>query len=90
MISGGQLPLFSVNNKTSQYNPDFKRYQLRGVQSFSNILKMQSPSMKISHIYYKWIERLPPVFLPGESQGQGSLLCCRLWDRTESDTTKAT
>ena len=31
-----------------------------------------------------------PVFLPGESQGQGSLVGCRLWGRTESDTTKAT
>ena len=26
----------------------------------------------------------------GESQGQGSLLGCRLWVRTESDTTDAT
>ena len=31
-----------------------------------------------------------PVFLPGESQGQRSLVGCRLWDRTESDTTEAT
>ena len=31
-----------------------------------------------------------PVFLPGESQGQGSLVGCRLWGRTESNTTKAT
>ena len=29
-----------------------------------------------------------PVFLPGESQGQGSLVGCRLWGRTESDTLK--
>ena len=27
------------------------------------------------------------VFLPGESQGRGSLVGCRLWGRTESDTT---
>ena len=27
------------------------------------------------------------VFLPGESWGQGSLVGCRLWGRTESDTT---
>ena len=32
----------------------------------------------------------PPVFLPGESQGQGSLVGCRLWGRTELDTTEAT
>ena len=31
-----------------------------------------------------------PVFLPGESQGRGSLVGYRLWGRTESDTTEAT
>ena len=31
-----------------------------------------------------------PVFLPGESQGQGSLVGCRLCGHTESDTTEAT
>ena len=31
-----------------------------------------------------------PVFLPGESQGQGSLVGCRLWGLTELDTTEAT
>ena len=31
-----------------------------------------------------------PIFLPGESQGWGSLVGCRLWGRTESDTTEAT
>ena len=28
--------------------------------------------------------------LPGESQGQKSLVGCHLWDRTELDTTEAT
>ena len=31
-----------------------------------------------------------PVFLPGESQGRGSLVGYRLWGRTESDTTEVT
>ena len=31
-----------------------------------------------------------PVFLPGESQGQRSLVGCHLWGHTESDTTEAT
>ena len=31
-----------------------------------------------------------PVFLPGESQGQGRLMGCRLWGRTESDMTEVT
>ena len=31
-----------------------------------------------------------PVFLPGESQGRGSLVGCHLWGRTDSDTTEVT
>ena len=31
-----------------------------------------------------------PGLLPGESQGWGSLVGCRLWGRTGSDTTEAT
>ena len=30
------------------------------------------------------------MFLPGESQGQQSLVGCRLWGHTESDTTETT
>ena len=40
------------------------------------------------HWRRKW--QLTPVFLPGESQGWGSLVGCRLWGRTESDMTEAT
>ena len=40
------------------------------------------------HWRRKW--QPTPVFLPGESQGWGSLLGCHLWGRTESDTTEAT
>ena len=40
------------------------------------------------HWRRKW--QPTPVFLPEESQGRGSLVGCRLWGRTESDTTKAT
>ena len=31
-----------------------------------------------------------PVFLTGECQGRGSLVGCRLWGHTESDTTEVT
>ena len=34
--------------------------------------------------------QLTPGFLPGESQGWGSLVGCRLWGHTESETTEAT
>ena len=40
------------------------------------------------HWRRKW--QPTPVFLPGESQGRGSLVGCRLWGRTESDTAEAT
>ena len=35
-------------------------------------------------------EMATPVFLPGESQGWGSLVGFRLWGRTELDMTEAT
>ena len=45
-----------------------------------------------------WVRKIPwqrawqptPVFLPGESKGQRSLVGCRLLGHTESDTTEAT
>ena len=40
------------------------------------------------HWRRKW--QPTPVFLPGESQGRRSLVGCRLWGRTELDTTEAT
>ena len=40
------------------------------------------------HWRRKW--QPTPVFLPGESQGRGSLVGCRLWGRTKSDMTQAT
>ena len=43
------------------------------------------------HFYALEKEMAPTaVFLPGESQGRGSLVNCRLWGRTESDTTEVT
>ena len=42
----------------------------------------------LMHWRRKW--QPTPVFLPGESQGQGSLVGCCLWGRTESDTTEVT
>ena len=40
------------------------------------------------HWRRKW--QPTPGFLPGESQGWGNLVGCRLWGRTESDTTEVT
>ena len=40
------------------------------------------------HWRRKW--QPTPVLLPGESQGRQSLVGCRLWGRTELDTTDVT
>ena len=40
------------------------------------------------HWNRKW--QPTPVFLPGEAQGRERLVGCRLWGRTESDTTEVT
>ena len=62
------------------------------------------PSMGLHRVGHDWATSLSlftfthwrrkwqptPVFLPGESQGWERLVGCRLWGRTESDTTAAT
>ena len=46
---------------------------------------------KKQSVRWHWWQWHPtPVLLPGEPQGQGSLVGCRLWGRTEADTTEAT
>ena len=42
------------------------------------------------HAFWRRKCQPTPVFLPGESQGQGSLVGCHLWGLTESDITEAT
>ena len=64
-----------------------------GLQSKGSLRVGQDSATSLSlftftHWRRKW--QPTPVFLPGESQGWGSLVGCRLWGRTESDTTEAT
>ena len=61
-------------------------------------------SMRLLRVRHDWVTSLSlftflhwrrkwqptPVFLPGESQGRGSLVGWRLWGHTESDTTEVT
>ena len=63
----------------------------------TNLQKEKKPFAKsprcsdISHevlSYWRRKWQPTPMFLPGESQGQGSLMGCRLWGHTESDTMK--
>ena len=64
-----------------------------GLQSMGSLGVGQDWATSLSlftfiHWRRKW--QPTPVFLPGESQGQGSLVGCRLWGHTESDMTEAT
>ena len=71
-----------------------------GVMTFQNtISRGQEPACQCRRCkrlkFDPWVGKIPwrmkwqpaPVFLPGESQGRGSLVGYRLWGRTESDTT---
>ena len=49
-----------------------------------------APGQPTSGVSAHLLQLGAPVFLPGESQGWGSLVGCRLWGFTESDTTEVT
>ena len=62
-----------------------------GLESMGSLSWTRAISLSLftfMHWRRKW--QPTPVFLPGESQGRGSLAGCRPWGRTESDMTEAT
>ena len=64
-----------------------------GLQSMGSLESDPTePTSLLLFTFMHWRRRWQPtpVFLPGVSQGRGSLMGCRLWGRTESDTTEAT
>ena len=64
-----------------------------GLQSMGSLRVGHNWATSLSLItFMHWTRKWQPtpVFLPGESQGRGSLVGYRLWGRTESDTTEAT
>ena len=73
----------------------------QSLQRFQGGSVVKNPPVKegiTGDVFDTWVRKIPwrrkqqptPVFLPGESQGRGSLVGCRLGGRTESDTTEAT
>ena len=64
------------------------RLQSMGSQRVGHDWATSLSLFTFKHWRRKW--QLTPVFLPGESQGRGSLMGCRLWGCTESDTTEVT
>ena len=65
----------------------------RGLQSMGSLRVRHDWVTSLSlFAFMHWRRKWQPtaVFLPGESQGQRSLVGWRLWGHTESDTTEAT
>ena len=62
------------------------RLQSMGLLRVGHDLASSLSLFTFMHWKRKW--QPTPVFLPGESQGRGSLVGCRLWGRTESHMTK--
>ena len=63
------------------------------LQSMGSLRVRQDWSTSLSlftFMHWRWKWQHTPVFLPGESQGRGSLVGCRLCGHTESDTTEVT
>ena len=70
------------------WTEELGRLQSMGSQRVEHNWATSLSLFNFMHWRSKW--QPTPVFLPGESQGRGSLVGCRLWGRTELDTTEAT
>ena len=62
------------------------------LQSMGSLSRTRLSDFTFTFHFQHWRRKWQPtpVFLPGESQGWGSLVGCRRWGHTESDTTEAT
>ena len=61
-----------------------------GKETETSIFSPLRESPHNDSIAYSLLWQPTSVFLPGESQGRGSPVGCRLWGRTESDTAEVT
>ena len=54
------------------------------------LLRVRHDLLLFTYMHWRRKWHPTPVFLPGESQGRRSRVGCRLWGRTELDTTEVT
>ena len=91
-----QFPSFLMDSGLGQvtelpaFSGRYAGYQFRGIQEAQLGHDWATSLSLFTFIRWRRKWQPTPVFLPGESQGWGSLVGCRLWGRTESDTTEAT
>ena len=86
--SGTPLQYSSTPAWKSPWTEEPERLQSMGSLRLGHDWATSLSLFTFMHWRRKW--QPTPVFLPGESQGQGSLVGCRPLGRTESDTTEAT
>ena len=58
------------------------------LQSMGSLSRIRLSDFTFTFMHWRRKWQPTPVFLPGESQGQGSLVGSRLWGHTESDMTE--
>ena len=87
---GNSSPLWYPSEKAVAPHSSTLAWKLPWAEKPGRLQSMGSslPLFTFMHWRRKW--QPTPVFLPGESQGQRSLVGCRQWGRTESDTTEVT
>ena len=67
-------------------------WQISWTEEPGRLQSMGSLGVRHDFTFMHWRRKWQPtpVFLPGEFQGWGSLVGCRLWGLTELDTTEVT
>ena len=60
------------------------------LQSMVSLSETRLSDFTFTFHFHELEKEMATHFLPGESQGWGSLVGCRPWGRTESDMTEAT
>ena len=88
MASPTQWTWVSVNSGSWWWIGRPSVLQFMGLQRVGHDWATSLSLFTFMHWRRKW--QPTPAFLPGESQGRGSLVGCRLWGRTESDMTEVT
>ena len=79
----------SLTELSGKPTTDWVPYKLQKVTVFP-IVKKKSPCWRCEFLPWRRKQQPTPVFLPGESHGQRSLVGYSPWGRKESDTTEAT
>ena len=89
---GGQLPLYSLNSSTLAWKIPWTE-EPGGLQSMGSLRvghDWVTSLLLFTFMHWRRKWQPTPVFLPGESQGWWSLVGCRIWGHTDSDTTEVT